>query len=59
MSPVFIESIVEDDSLSDMLLLKSITIEKGVKGAECCQVSTTRSTDFRSRSQQVMGPRGR
>ncbi|MDH4185783.1 MAG: hypothetical protein OEV08_02185 [Nitrospira sp.] len=58
MRQAFTGSIVEDAALSDMLLLKPISSEVRVKDAEHCQVSTTQSTDFQPRSQQVAGTRG-
>ncbi len=59
MSQAFTESIVEDSALSDILLPKPLSGEVRVKAAEHFQVSTTQSTDFRPRSQQVAGTRGR
>lgn len=53
------EVAVKDAALSDRRLPKPLFDEVWVKDAERVQVSTTQSTDFRPRSQQVAGTWGR
>ena len=52
-------AMIDIAALCDTLLPKLIVGEVRVIDAGRCQVSTTQSTDFRSRSQQATEPRGR